>query len=183
MLAVMKTGNPYVPLDPAYPLARLQFMATDSNVDVVLTTGTDQSADVIRAATGATLVLLDAPDPSPADASEVALPPVPSEAYAYVLYTSGSTGRPKGVCGSHRAMLNRFRWGWKEFPFETDEVVAHKTSLNFVDSIFELFGALGAGVRVACVPSSPKTDPALLVQFLKGERVTRVDVVPSLLRA
>ena len=183
MLAVMKTGNPYVPLDPAYPLARLQFMATDSNVDVVLTTGTDQSADVIRAATGATLVLLDAPDPSPADASEVALPPVPSEAYAYVLYTSGSTGRPKGVCGSHRAMLNRFRWGWKEFPFETDEVVAHKTSLNFVDSIFELFGALGAGVRVACVPSSAKTDPELLVQFLKRERVTRVVVVPSLLRA
>ena len=102
---------------------------------------------------------------------------------AYVLYTSGSTGKPKGVCGTHAAMLNRFEWMWNEYPFHSTELVCSKTSLNFVDSIFEIFGALGCGIPILIVPNDIRSDPEELIRLLARAHVTRLIAVPSLLRA
>src|SRR5690242_19159033 len=59
---------------------------------------------------------------------------------AYVSYTSGSTGRPKGVLGLHRGAVNRLAWMWQRYPFQAGEVCCNKTSLNFGDSVWEIFG-------------------------------------------
>jgi non-ribosomal peptide synthetase component F len=66
---------------------------------------------------------------------------------AYVIYTSGSTGKPKGVLIDHYVMLNRFSWMWNRYPFGEGEIACHKTSLNFVDAIWEIFGPLLKGIK------------------------------------
>ena len=81
-------------------------------------------------------------EPQSAEALSIHVPPCTP---AYILYTSGSSGYPKGVCGSHGAMMNRFSWMWQQFPFGPEEVACQKTSYNFLDSVFETFGALAAG--------------------------------------
>ena len=101
---------------------------------------------------------------------------------AYVIYTSGSTGTPKGVVGVHRGAVNRFSWMWKTFPFSPDEKSCQKTSLSFVDSIWEIFGALLQGIPTVLVPNPAAKEPASLVDYLARHGVTRLVLVPSLLR-
>ncbi len=89
---------------------------------------------------------------------------------------------PKGVVALHRGALNRFAWMWKTYPFGTDEKSCQKTSLSFVDSVWEIFGALLQGVPTALIPDAMAREPRLLVDHLARRRVTRLVVVPSLLR-
>jgi len=102
---------------------------------------------------------------------------------AYVIYTSGSTGRPKGVLGTHRAILNRFEWMWATYPFNAGDVCCQKTALSFVDSIWEIFGPLLAGVRTHILADAVVRDPSALIDALRTESVSRIVLVPSLLRA
>src|SRR5262249_16924055 len=101
---------------------------------------------------------------------------------AYVIYTSGSTGRPKGVIGLHRATVNRLNWMWETYPFE-DEICCQKTSIGFVDSVWEIFGPLLKGVPTVIIPDDVVKDSRLLVRALSDARVTRIVIVPSLLRS
>ena len=82
---------------------------------------------------------------------------------AYVLYTSGSTGRPKGAVGLHSSAVNRCEWLWRERGIGADDVLALRTSLNFVDSVWEIFGALGCGAKLLVIPDSVARDPRALV--------------------
>jgi amino acid adenylation domain-containing protein len=102
---------------------------------------------------------------------------------AYVMYTSGSTGTPKGVIGTHRAKLNTFHWMWRQFPFRLGEVCCQKTPLSFADSVQEVFGPLLAGVALVIISDADLKDPERLVAALAARRVTRIILVPSLLRA
>ena len=101
---------------------------------------------------------------------------------AYVIYTSGSTGIPKGVIGLHRGAVNRMAWMWKAYPFGFSEINCLKTSLSFVDSVWETFGALLQGVP-SLIISDHVIDTQALVHMLAAHRVTRIVLVPSLLRA
>ena len=78
---------------------------------------------------------------------------------AYVAYTSGSTGRPKGVMACHRGAINRFYWMWRTYPYTEGDVNCQKTSLNFVDSVWENFGALLRGVPTVVIPDDVGKDP------------------------
>jgi amino acid adenylation domain-containing protein len=181
LLAILKAGAAYVPLDPAYPVPRLRFMLGDAGVDLVVVEDGHRdrlgeiSSDHVtltelwRARTGLPTTSLD----------RVHSPAQP----AYLLYTSGSTGTPKGVVGLHGGMANRLGWMWREFPFEPGEVACQKTSLNFLDSFWEVFGPLGQGVPVVVVPQPVLNDPRQLVDLLAARRVSRIVLVPSLLLA
>ena len=100
----------------------------------------------------------------------------------YVIYTSGSTGSPKGVEGTHRASMNRFSWMWDKYPFLDGETCCQKTFLGFVDSVWEIFGPLLRGVPSVILPDEAIIDPEQLVQLLSKYGVTRIVLVPSLLR-
>jgi Non-ribosomal peptide synthetase modules and related proteins len=102
---------------------------------------------------------------------------------AYVIYTSGSTGQPKGVAVPHQQILNRLAWMWDAYPFQAGEIGCSKTSLNFVDSIWELLGPLLRGISTVIIPDSLVQNPLKLVRCLADHKVTRLWVVPSLLRA
>ena len=179
ILGILKVGAAYVPLDPAYPQERRSFMLADAKVPVLLTqknlleTLPEHSAKV---------VCIDAEweeisrqsDRNPAVKVE-------ADRLAYVLYTSGSTGTPKGVLGTHRGTVNRCFWN--PYPFTEEDICCQKTSLNFVDSIWEIFAPLLHGLPTAIVPDRAVKDINQFLQTLSKQKVTRLVLVPSLLRA
>jgi amino acid adenylation domain-containing protein len=180
LLAILKAGGAYVPLDPRYPRERLEFMIEDADVALVITQERLAGEAPQR---GVSAVRIDADWQQIAEEStENPASIVEAKNLAYVIYTSGSTGRPKGVLGLHQGAINRFDWMWKTYPFDADEVCCQKTSLNFLDSLWEIFGPLLQGIRVVIIPDEEITDPSSFVKTLARQSVTRVVLVPSLLR-
>ncbi|HEV2708315.1 MAG TPA: amino acid adenylation domain-containing protein [Pyrinomonadaceae bacterium] len=181
LLAILKAGAAYVPLDPSYPRERLALMLEDSGAKV-LVTHSRLAGNLPQHQ--ARVVLIDEDWPAIAEHDE-GNPhrQSTSESVAYVIYTSGSTGRPKGVGGLHGGAVNRFRWMWEQYPFEEGEVCCQKTSLSFVDSVWETFGPLLRGVPTVIFDDETVKDTELFIEALSEKRVTRLVLVPSLLRA
>jgi amino acid adenylation domain-containing protein len=190
LLGIFKAGGAYVPLDPAYPRERLRSILADSRVAVLLGTerllewfpSADAPADVCMVALDRDDVGAAIAGASPANLDDPAARVEPGH-LAYVLYTSGSTGQPKGVALEHRQLLNRFAWMWRTYPFAPGEVGCQKTSINFVDSLWEIFGPLLQGVPSVIIPQQVLIDPGQLLETLAAARVTRLWMVPSFLRA
>src|SRR5579862_2079563 len=186
LLAVLKTGAAYVPLDPSFPEDRLAFMLEDTEPTLLVSQSSIlKKVPFSRAQT----VTLDTDwqwiaQESESDVStHIDLPAVEATDPAYVLYTSGSSGGPKGVEGTHGGALNRFQWMWERYPFEAGEVCCQKTNLGFVNAVWEIFGPLLAGVRSVILPAEVVRDPEELLRSLARHEVTRMVLVPSLLRA
>ncbi|MEU1970514.1 amino acid adenylation domain-containing protein [Microbacterium sp. NPDC019599] len=194
VLGVLMAGAAWLPLDVDLPRRRIDAMLAAAGASLVLTSadaGTrarphDDERDGAPddgVPEGVPRVDLDAvwrrsgrtrrPEVTPAAASD----------RAYVLFTSGSTGRPKGVAAPHGQILNRLHWMWREYPWKPGEVGAMTTSIGFVDSIWEIFGGLLRGVPTVIVPQGGAADLDSLVDRLGGRGVTRLWLVPSLLRA
>lgn len=178
LLAILKAGGTYVPLEPSFPAERMAFIQADSQARVLLT----QQHVSLTAWTGET-IYLDSDWPEIArETPEAPVELASAGNSAHVIYTSGSTGRPKGVVSSHRASLNRFAWMWRAYPFVEGEVCCQKTSLSFVDSIWEIFGPLLQGVPLVIIPDDVVKDPQRFITALATNNVTRLVLVPSLLR-
>ncbi|HLX85045.1 MAG TPA: condensation domain-containing protein, partial [Terriglobales bacterium] len=181
LLAVLKTGAAYVPLDPSFPEDRLAFMLEDTKIEFVITHSgvrhklPNSIRNVIALDSEAELIARESPHNPSLQLSGVQR--------AYVLYTSGSSGGPKGVEGTHGGAVNRFQWMWERYPFEAGEVCCQKTNLGFVDAVWEIFGPLLAGVRSVILPAEVVRDPEELLRSLARHEVTRIVLVPSLLRA
>ena len=98
------------------------------------------------------------------------------------MFTSGSTGLPKPVALTHAMVLARLEWQWDAFPFRDGEVCCFKTALTFVDAVAEIFAPLLGGVPVVVLPRGVVRDPPALLDLLAERGVTRVVLVPSLLK-
>jgi amino acid adenylation domain-containing protein len=181
LLGVLKAGGAYVPLDVAYPKERVDYVLQDSRARVLLT---NEQWLTRLPATDCTVIALDR-DWNKIDGESDQNPPAETIAAnaAYVIYTSGSTGKPKGVVGLHGATVNRLEWMYRSYPFALGEVCCQKTSLSFVDSIWEIFGPLCHGVPLVILPDDVVKDVNRFVDALSEAKVTRLVVVPSLLRA
>jgi len=180
LLGILKAGCAYVPLEPGFPAERLSFILADSQAQLLLTANRLLTSLPTMAAQ---ILTLDG------DAQQIAaeskINPTTTTAAdhaAHVIYTSGSTGKPKGVLSAHRASVNRFAWMWREYPFAPGEVCCQKTSLSFVDSIWEIFGPLLQGVPLVIIPDDVVKDSNRLIASLAENKVTRLVLVPSLLR-
>ncbi|MEG3875939.1 amino acid adenylation domain-containing protein [Microcoleus sp. herbarium7] len=179
LLGILKAGGAYVPLDPAYPQERLAFILSDAQVSVLLTRETlIKKLPALSANATPVVVYFDRHFTS--NPKSKIQNPKSSDSLAYVLYTSGSTGTPKGVLGRHRSAVNRLNWN--PYPFEEGEICCQKTSLNFIDSIWEIFAPLLHGLRTVIISDEIVKDPYRLVQTLSQQQVTRLVLVPSLLR-
>ncbi|MCL1471379.1 non-ribosomal peptide synthetase [Argonema antarcticum] len=181
LLGILKAGGAYVPLDPAYPQERLNFMLSDAQVSVLLTRETlIKELPALSANVTPVVVYFDREWDTISNPKSKTQNSNLSDHLAYVLYTSGSTGTPKGVLGRHRSAVNRLNWN--PYPFEQGEICCQKTSLNFIDSVWEIFAPLLHGLRTVIIADEIVKDPYQLVQTLSQQQVTRLVLVPSLLR-
>jgi amino acid adenylation domain-containing protein len=186
LLAVLKSGAAYLPVDPGYPADRIEFMLAEASPVAVLTTRSAAE----RLSAGVHLVLLD----DPAVATELRHLPagdltaadragaVHADSPAYVIYTSGSTGRPKGVLVSHVGIVNYLARQHAEFGLTGSDRFLHKASISFDASAWEIFVPLTMGATVVIARPDGQRDPAYLARLIRDQRVTVAAFVPSMLR-
>ena len=175
LLAVLKTGAAYLPLDPSYPEERVAWMVQDA--DPVLVVGT---SEVLRS--GGPALLLDDPPVAArlADAPDGPPPVVrdPGDA-AYMIYTSGSTGRPKGVVVAHANVMALFAAARDLFDFGQDDVWTLFHSYAFDFSVWELWGPLLHGGTLVVVPVDTARSAPDFLRLLADQQVTVLNQTPS----
>jgi amino acid adenylation domain-containing protein len=176
VLAVLKAGAAYVPLDPAYPVERLSFLLQDCKPILVIT----REVLVPRLpALEERAVLLDRDAQAIASCSAKNLVHGDSENTAYVIYTSGSTGRPKGVCVSHRSLLHFIiaRQIFYRGPVQRFLLVS---PFSFDSSVAGIFSTLSSGGALHIAPRETIRDPLQLAAEIVRARITHILTVPSL---
>jgi len=180
LMGILKSGAAYVPMDPSYPVERTSFLIRDARLSAVISHSSVKH--LLPDEVDNPVIVDDQKSLGQESADNVGVA-ISAEDRAYVIYTSGSTGVPKGVEGIHRASINRFSWMWRTYRFQDGEVCCLKTNLGFVDSIWEVFGPLLAGIPNVIIPQDAVRDPQLFLDVLAREQVTRIVLVPSQLRA
>jgi amino acid adenylation domain-containing protein len=174
LLAILKSGAAYLPLDPAYPGERLAFMVEDADASIVVAS---EHFDWLPA----DRQRLDPYHQGEADAASEPVPKRPAAAddLAYVIYTSGSTGKPKGVAIEHAAITRLFSATQAWFGFRPADVWTLFHSVSFDFSVWEIWGALLHGGRLVIVPESTTRDPVAFLRLLADEGVTVLNQTPS----
>ncbi|MCE0464986.1 AMP-binding protein, partial [Pseudomonas uvaldensis] len=142
LLAILKAGGGYVPLDPAYPADRIAYMLQDSAPAAILMQGTTRA---LLGETAAPVIDLDKGVWQDEAAPNPQVPELTSSHLAYVIYTSGSTGLPKGVMIEHRNTVNFLTWAHRSFDTNTLSKTLFSTSLNFDLAVYECFAPLTCG--------------------------------------
>lgn len=179
LLAVLKAGGAYLPLDLEYPQDRLVYMLSDSGAGVLLTARALESR---LSEAGAVLrILLDEVDLR----TEPEINPsvdVDGDQLGYVIYTSGSTGRPKGAGNRHRSLCNRLAWMQSAYGLGSDDAVLQKTPYGFDVSVWEFFWPLTVGARLVVARPGDHRDPERLVNLIRTHGVTTIHFVPSMLQ-
>jgi amino acid adenylation domain-containing protein/non-ribosomal peptide synthase protein (TIGR01720 family) len=184
ILATMKAGAAYLPLEPSYPAERLELLCAAARPRAVLT----RSDLLSRVPAHVPAVLaLDVEEPGlaadrhdrPAGPEPLATP----ESLAYVIFTSGSTGLPKGVMVPHRAIANRVLWTNRQYPLGAADRLLQKTPASFDASIWEIFAPLLAGAVLVLAEPEGHRDPVYLGRTVREEGITVLQLVPSMLRA
>ncbi|MFJ7345827.1 amino acid adenylation domain-containing protein, partial [Streptomyces sp. NPDC101110] len=181
LLAVLKTGAAYVPLDVQYPVERLQFMLTDSGARVVLGRG-----DMAAVMSGPAVHLVNLDDMRVA--RELAAAPVtPPEAVfeagglAYVIYTSGSTGRPKGVAVSHGGVASLVAAQTERFAADSTGRMLQFASVSFDAAVSEVLVALSCGARLVLSDAHELLPGQGLAEVVARHEVTHVTLPPAVL--
>ncbi|WP_344595660.1 non-ribosomal peptide synthase/polyketide synthase [Streptomyces violaceusniger] len=191
LLAVMKAGGAYLPVDPEYPSERITSMMADAAPVALLTTAA-VSGRLDRSGSHAGLsvpqwVVLDDSSVRAAVAGQDAHAlvqadrgaPLRPEHPAYVIYTSGSTGAPKGVSVAHTNVVALLQGAGERFGFDSGDVWTWFHSFAFDFSVWELWGALLHGGRLVVVPFDISRSPGEFLRMLARERVTVLSQTPS----
>ncbi|MBA0449803.1 enterobactin synthase subunit F [Stenotrophomonas maltophilia] len=175
LVAVLRAGAAYLPLDLAHPDERLARILASAQPACVLA-----AAEVSARMDGVPVL---APDQW--TALSFAAPwadPAPSDA-AYVIYTSGSTGEPKGVVIEHRAIVNRLLWMREHYGVRSDDRVLQKTPATFDVSVWEFFLPLLCGATLVVAGPDAHRDPTELARLVRAHDITTAHFVPSMLDA
>jgi amino acid adenylation domain-containing protein len=180
LLGTLKAGKTYVPLDPSYPVERLDYMLQDSGAAVILTNDRNLSLASSLGAGRCPVASLDRPNADTTDPT--CAPAVGPETLAYILYTSGSTGRPKGVVQNHRNVLHFIRAYTNQLHICADDRLSLLASYSFDAAVMDIFGALLNGGTL-CLWNLKTKGVSGLAQWLAKEEITILHAVPTVFRA
>ncbi|XP_006655708.2 putative acyl-activating enzyme 19 [Oryza brachyantha] len=190
VLAVLRCGEAFLPLDPSWPEERIRWATSVSNAALVVSAGGLGAAHVF-ASSAFSVIRMDgdlwqgSEDGKDVIGREELAWPCECDRprdFCYVMFTSGSTGKPKGVCGTERGLLNRFSWMQRWKPLCSDDVLLFKTSVSFVDHLQEFLSAmLTCTTLVIPPPNDWRANPAFLANLIKAYGISRMTLVPSLM--
>ncbi|TQF02751.1 amino acid adenylation domain-containing protein [Kitasatospora acidiphila] len=182
LLAVLKAGGAYLPVDPEYPAGRIEAVLADAApVCVLSTTALEASVpdDVARVLVDHPLVVSELAGLSVQAPVVEVLPAHP----AYVIFTSGSTGRPKGVAVPHAGIVNRLAWMQEEYGLSVADRVLQKTPFGFDVSVWEFFWPLVQGAALVVARPGGHRDTSYLAELIQRQNITVTHFVPSMLEA
>lgn len=176
LLAVLKAGGGYLPIDPAYPDSRISYMIEDSGAKMLLTKQALENTcfDTEK-------IFID--DPRHAAAAIENLPMQNrSKDLAYIIYTSGSTGKPKGVMIEHQAVLNFIKGMTDRIDFCEGKTMLALTTISFDISLLELLLPLTLGMRLVIADEAEQIEPMKLNQLILREGIDMLQTTPSRMR-
>lgn len=176
LVAAIRAGAAYLPLDLDHPDARLARILASSEPVAVL--GLDRDAGRLGRMTDGVLPV----SLWPLDGEAPAAGPRPHD-LAYVIYTSGSTGEPKGVAIEHKAIVNRLEWMREHYGFSLQDRILQKTPATFDVSVWEFFLPLICGATLVIAPPDAHRDPTAIAALIREHEITTAHFVPSMLSA
>lgn len=178
MLGILKAGAAYLPMDPAYPNDRLQYMAENSGIQLIVSE--EEYVDTLAMPDGIRLVAMDEERDTIRKQATSPLPLTPaSDALAYVIYTSGSTGKPKGVEIPHASAMVFLDSMQAAVNFKASDILMGLTTISFDISVLEIFMTLGAGATLILMDTEDALDGKKLAQTIEQQQVTFFQATPS----
>jgi amino acid adenylation domain-containing protein/FkbM family methyltransferase len=180
LLALLKAGAAYLPLDPLYPSQRVELMIEESGAPVVLTQS--RWLDQLSAQPAQHICLDRDWESIAGESDENVDATLSAEQAAYVIYTSGSTGRPKGAVNTQGGLRNRLLWMQDAFGLSAADRVLQKTPFTFDVSVWEFFWPLMTGACLVVAQPEGHKDPDYLVRTIQQEQISTLHFVPSMLQ-
>lgn len=175
ILAVLKIGACYIPLDPSYPADRINFIIKDSGMKAVLS-----RFDISKHSFSVATINIDEFKNDNSELDSIIINP---DDPAYIIYTSGSTGRPKGVKVTHSNLINFTRLAHLSLGTDHSDICLGTASINYALSVRQIFVSFAIGAKLVFASDDSLLDPEKLLHLIKNENITQIDLVPSHLRS
>ena len=177
VFGILKAGAAYVPIDPSYPEARINYILNDADLGTVLIDHVDMAKKFDREGINCISLNDEELNSFPSDNLNLEITP---ESLSYIIYTSGSTGNPKGVMVEHKNVVQLLEKENVPIPFDTKDTWTLFHSICFDVSVWEVFGSLFYGGKLIIVPKDVARDPALFVDLLVAKKVSVLNQTPSM---
>lgn len=165
LMAVIKAGGTYIPVEPQYPEERINFIVADSKCKFLID---EETLETISEE------LASFPKNNSENTNKIT-------DLAYILYTSGSTGNPKGCMITHEGVTNRIDWMWNEYHYSSNDVILQKTTFTFDVSVWEIFMPLCWGTKMVLCEQEDISSPHRILNLIETQAVTSLHFVPSML--
>ncbi|UCH97042.1 MAG: amino acid adenylation domain-containing protein, partial [Candidatus Aminicenantes bacterium] len=187
ILAALKAGTAYLPIDPDYPGERIDYMLEDSKVNILVKKDKNFSEPIIKK--GIDVIFIDdtikknRPEGTTFHLHLSPSSPAPETCLAYVIYTSGTTGSPKGVLIEHKGIVNYILWRLKSYHYTDTDVTLQLLSYCFDGFGSNFYSSLLSGGILVIVPDSRRMDYNYIKETVKQKGVTNISLVPGMYEA